>query len=379
MNKEDIQGIANQMTNTTRCVMVVSKELANNLAMMDKIGNRQYMVLSLINSYGLNKMVKMVSCTKATVDDLKVFHSQDYVDFLTDPKEDEEDQYGLGYYCPTHADLLTWVLSMAGGSITASSYLVEDKAMVAMNWFGGWHHAHRDGAAGFCYINDIVIAIHKLQSRFRRILYVDLDVHHGDGVEEAFSATDKVVTFSIHKYELGFFPGTGAVTDIGTGRGRYYSLNVPLEEGVTDEMYRHIFTSLFPAVTTNYMPDCIVIQCGADCLSGDPLGGFNLTLDSINACVEDVLAVGVPVMILGGGGYNLPNTAKLWASLTGTVVNTTMEKDIPDTDHFFLEYGPDFQLEISKGCVRNRNTREKVDELIKTVKGNIENIRAPSL
>ena len=292
MNKENVSGVANKVMTPTRGVMVVSKELANNLAMMDKIGNRQFMVQSLINSYGLHKMVRMVPSVKATVEDLRVFHSQDYVEFLTDPRDDEEDQYGLGYDCPTHSDLLSWVLGMVGGSLTAATYLVENKAQVAMNWFGGWHHAHRDRAAGFCYVNDIVISIHKLQTRFQRILYIDLDVHHGDGVEEAFSATDKVVTFSIHKYEPGFFPGTGAVSDIGTGRGRHYSVNIPLEEGVTDQMYRHIFTSLFPSIITNFKPDCIVTQCGADSLSKDPMGGFNLTLDSITACVDDVLAIG---------------------------------------------------------------------------------------
>merc|ERR1712183_196353 len=102
-------------------------------------------------------------------------------------------------------------------------------------------------------------------------------------------ATDKVVTFSIHKYEPGYFPGTGALTDTGTGRGRHHSINIPLQEGVTDQMYRHVFCSLFPSIISSFMPDCIVLQCGADCLTGDTMGGFNLTPDSITACVDDVL------------------------------------------------------------------------------------------
>jgi len=376
MNKENIPCVANiNPRRQGRCVMVVSRDLANKLSMMDKLGNRQFMVQSLINSYGLTKMMKVVPLVKATVEDLHVFHSHDYVEFLIDPKESDEDQYGLGYDCPTHPDLLSWVLSMAGGSLTATAYLVEGKAMVAMNWSGGWHHAHRDGAAGFCYVNDVVLAIHRLQARFKKILYVDLDVHHGDGVEEAFSATDKVVTFSIHKYEPGFFPGSGSDSDIGTGRGRHYSVNFPLQEGVTDQMYRNIFTSLFPLIISNFLPDCIVLQCGADSLAGDPMGGFNLTLASITACVEDVLAVDVPVLLLGGGGYNLPNTARLWASLTGVVLGVDLDTDIPDSDHFFLEYGPDFQLGVTKGCVRNRNSEEVVDDLIRVAKGNIEKMK----
>jgi len=358
-----------------RCVMVVSKDLANKLSLLDKVGNRQYMVQSLINSYGLTGKLKLVPLVTATTEDLKVFHSHDYVQFLTDPNDTEEDQYGLGYDCPTHPDLLSWVLTVAGGSLTAATCLVKGEARVVLNWGGGWHHAHRGGAAGFCYVNDIVLAIHKLQDRFRRILYIDLDVHHGDGVEEAFSATDKVATFSIHKYEPGFFPGTGAETDTGTGRGRHHSVNIPLQEGVNDQMYRHVFCSLFPSINTIFKPDCIVLQCGADCLSGDPMGGFNLTPDSITACVDDVLAVDVPVLLLGGGGYNLPNTARLWTSITASVLGMELDMDIPDCDHFFLEYGPDYQLGMSRGCVRNKNTKEEVERLIGLAKGNIEEMR----
>ena len=380
MDKENRPGVANRTANREgRCAMVVSKDLANKLSLLDKVGKRQYMVQSLINSYGLTKMVKVIPLVPATMEDLKMFHSSDYVQFLADPNDDDEEQYGLGYDCPTHPDLLSWVLTVAGGSLTGATCLVEVKARVVMNWGGGWHHAHRGGAAGFCYVNDIVLAIHKLQERFRRILYIDLDVHHGDGVEDAFSATDKVATFSIHKYEPGYFPGTGAVTDIGTGRGRHHSINIPLQEGVTDQMYRHVFCSLFPSIISSFMPDCIVLQCGADCLTGDSMGGFNLTPESITACVDDVLAADVPVLVLGGGGYNLPNTSRCWTSITASVVGMELDTDIPDCDPFFLDYGPDFQLGVSKGCVRNSNTEEEVERLIRVARGNIEKMKTTLL
>ena len=106
--------------------------------------------------------------------------------------------------------------------MTGADLLVGRRVRVALNWAGGWHHARRDSASGFCYVNDIVLAIHRLQAAFKRVMYVDLDVHHGDGVEDAFSSTDKVMTLSIHKMETGFFPGTGACTDTGYGKGRFY-------------------------------------------------------------------------------------------------------------------------------------------------------------
>ena len=115
-----------------------------------------------------------------------------------------------------------FALTCAAGSLTAAALLLERRVRVAVNWSGGWHHARRDAAAGFCYVNDIVLAVHRLQAGFRRILYVDLDVHHGDGVEDAFSSTDKVLTLSIHKMEPGFFPGTGACNEVGFGKGRFH-------------------------------------------------------------------------------------------------------------------------------------------------------------
>jgi len=355
--------------------MVVCKDLAIKLAMMDKIGKRQLMVQSLINSYGLNKLLKLVPSKSASVEDLKTFHSIDYIEFLSNPKDtEEEEEYGLGYDCPVHPNLLSWVLSIAGGTLSAAECLLKQEASVAINWAGGWHHAQRNNASGFCYVNDIVLAIHRLQSRFKKILYVDLDVHHGDGVENAFSATNKVVTFSIHKHEPGYFPGTGSELDIGTGRGKYFSINIPLREGVTDMMYRKIFRGVFPSLVEAFKPDCIVVQCGGDSLAGDPLGGFNLTHESIASCVEDVIAVNVPVLVLGGGGYNLVNTAKCWTQITSRIASVSLDSDIPDCDPFFLDYGPDYCVEIDKTSIKNQNTEESVNSLIEHTLSKLEKI-----
>ena len=136
----------------------------------------------------------------------------------------DEEEFGLGYDCPVLENMDNFVQTLAAGSLTAADLLLEGRVRVAINWSGGWHHAKRDSAAGFCYINDIVLAIHRLQRGFKRIMYVDLDVHHGDGVEDAFSSTDRVLTFSVHQLETGFFPGTGDLTENGFGRGKYYRL-----------------------------------------------------------------------------------------------------------------------------------------------------------
>ena len=144
---------------------------------------------------------------------------------------------------------------------------------ICINWAGGLHHAKKCEASGFCYINDIVLAILELLKYHQRVLYIDIDVHHGDGVEEAFYLTNRVMTMSLHKFG-DFFPGTGGVKDVGEDIGKNYSVNVPLKSGMTDDMYIDIFKTISDEVRNRFQPSAVVIQCGADSLSWDRLGPF---------------------------------------------------------------------------------------------------------
>lgn len=123
-----------------------------------------------------------------------------------------------------------------GGAVKLNNHQCD----IAVNWAGGLHHAKKGEASGFCYVNDIVLGILELLKRHPRVMYLDIDIHHGDGVEEAFYSTDRVLTCSFHKYG-NFFPGTGHINDIGVGVGRGYSVNVPLTDGIDDESYHFIF------------------------------------------------------------------------------------------------------------------------------------------
>lgn len=126
-------------------------------------------------------------------------------------------------------------------------------------------------------MNDIVLAILELLKYNKRVLYIDIDIHHGDGVEEAFYVTDRVMTVSFHRFGTNFFPGTGGLSDIGAGAGKNYSLNIPLRSGMDDESYKLVFLPIMTRVMQVYNPSAIVLQCGADSLAGDRLGDFNLT------------------------------------------------------------------------------------------------------
>jgi histone deacetylase 1/2 len=140
---------------------------------------------------------------------------------------------------------------------------------------------------------------------------VDIDIHHGDGVEEAFYTTDRVMTVSFHKFG-DYFPGTGDIRDVGHSKGKYYSLNVPLDDGIDDESYQSLFKPIMGKVMEVFNPGAVVLQCGADSLSGDRLGCFNLSIKGHAECVRFMRSFNVPLLLLGGGGYTIRNVARCW-------------------------------------------------------------------
>lgn len=140
---------------------------------------------------------------------------------------------------------------------------------------------------------------------------MDIDIHHGDGVEEAFYTTDRVMTVSFHKFG-DYFPGTGDIRDVGHSKGKYYSLNVPLDDGIDDESYQSLFKPIMGKVMEVFNPGAVVLQCGADSLSGDRLGCFNLSIKGHAECVRFMRSFNVPLLLLGGGGYTIRNVARCW-------------------------------------------------------------------
>lgn len=136
--------------------------------------------------------------------------------------------------------MLSFCQIYSGGSIDGARLLTQNESDISINWGGGLHHAKKLEASGFCYVNDIVLGTLELLKFYNRALYIDIDVHHGDGVEEAFYLTNRVMTLSFHRFG-DFFPGTGSITDIGEAEGKNYSMNVPLKKGIDDESYLRVF------------------------------------------------------------------------------------------------------------------------------------------
>jgi histone deacetylase 1/2 len=205
------------------------------------------MTHSLLLNYGVYKKLDVLRPQRATVKEMTRFHSDEYIDFLhrVTPENMNEFQkhqgkFNVGEDCPVFDGIFEYCSISAGGTIGCAQRLNHGDADIAINWAGGLHHAKRNEASGFCYVNDIVLGILELLKFHQRVLYIDIDIHHGDGVEEAFYTTDRVMTVSFHKFGE-YFPGTGDLRDVGHGKGKNYAVNFPLRDGIDDVSYKNIF------------------------------------------------------------------------------------------------------------------------------------------
>ncbi|KAJ3324689.1 Histone deacetylase 8 [Blyttiomyces sp. JEL0837] len=308
----------------------------------------------------LNVIKRIVEPKRATRKDLTSFHAEDYVDMLfeaealmkLDPEAHSEalEDYGLQF-------LSDYVQLVTGASITAATELISGSADVAINWDGGRHHGQSDRAAGFCYMNDVVISILLLHEKFPKVLYIDVDIHHCDGVESAFRYSTKVMRVSFHLKEPGFFPGTGSPTDHGKGKGANHALNVALPRGTEPQSFLEKFKEVMDTVMTSYVPDAVVLQLGTDGAYKDPLvaglgvdgcsesgGGGGIGGWNLNAMTYGDR---VPLLLLGGGGYRSSTAARAWSFCTmvacGMDDGVCEETDVPEHE-FFESYGPDFVM-----------------------------------
>ena len=333
----------------------------------------------IVMAYGMHEAMDVYIPTPATEKELTLFHKEDYVDFLRRIRPEDDTRipgsqghlYGTGEDCPIFDGLFDYCSLYTGASLDAARKLTNQQSDIAINWSGGLHHAKKTEASGFCYINDIVIAILQLLLHHPRVLYIDIDVHHGDGVEQAFWSTDRVMTISFHKYDpQNFFPGTGGMEETGpintSSPGAHHSLNVPLKDGIENDQYVDLFKNTVGPCINKYNPTAIVIQCGADSLGGDRLGCFNLNIQAHGACVDFVKKSGLPLLVLGGGGYTPRNVAKAWAYETSVCLGADLDPDLPSHTPFLAHMGETTLLPHLENVKRfeNLNSPEYLQELI---------------
>jgi len=249
---------------------------------------------------------------------LKKFHSARYLHALKAASRGKWDvealSMGIGSQdCPVFKGLYEYACLATGATLLGADLLVQGKADIAFNPSGGYHHAGPEKAAGFCYINDVALACIVLAEQTKKVLYLDVDVHHGDGVADFFYERNDVMTISLHQNPKTLFPGTGFADEIGKGLGEGYCVNIPLPFGTYDQMYMKAFKAIVLPLIGAYDPDVIVFELGADALAGDPLANLQLTNNVYAEIINHIMSFEKPILATGGGGYHIGNTVRAWA------------------------------------------------------------------
>jgi len=279
--------------------------------------------IDLVRALGWLPDDAYVESSPASPQDLLRFHDADYVAVLRRGERDQElpetlrQAHNLGKLeNPIHDTMYSRPATSAGAMLAAADLLnaadTVDQRAIVYSPAGGTHHGRPGRASGFCYFNDPVFAILSfLDEGAKRVLYVDVDAHHGDGVQDAFADDNRVFTISIH--EAGRFPFSGPAEDRGGGQAR----NFPVPRGFNDSELEYLIEAAVLPLGHDFEPDAVVVTCGADGLAGDPLSAMALSNVALWRAVEMVLALAPAAVVLGGGGYNPWTVARCWTGLWG--------------------------------------------------------------
>lgn len=297
---------------------------------------RYRLTYELIRELGLLEApwIKTVETPFAPEEALLCFHRRGYLETLREFSREETPRanfvYGLGdVENPVFKGVYEWSLLSCGGTLEAVRQVVEGGCRAAFSMAGGHHHAHPARASGFSYLNDAVVAIHSLLDRGLRVAYVDIDAHHGDGVQEAFYGTDQVLTISLHESGRDFFPHTGFSSELGTGRGYGYSVNVPFRRHADDLIFEQSFKRIVLPLLEVFRPDVLLTQMGVDALRTDPLTRLEFTTGAIEFAARAFLATGLPWAAIGGGGYDKFNVARCWALVWSAMTGQPVPDRLP--------------------------------------------------
>ncbi|ETO31822.1 hypothetical protein RFI_05297 [Reticulomyxa filosa] len=338
--------------------------------------HRIRMTHSLVVNYGLFKKMEIYRPYRLEERDMTLFHADDYIHFIKSVTVENKETWGtslekfnIDVDCPIfdglfrfcqistgakkknciYVHMYMYIIASVGGAYKLNHGLAD----IAVNWSGGLHHAKKAEASGFCYTNDIVLGILELLKYYQRVLYIDIDIHHGDGVEEAFYTTDRTkkkgAQYLKKKKKKKNFFFSSLFVFIGL-------LCVFLKK-----KNNNFFFFFFVGCT-----GVIVMQLGADSLAGDRLGCFNMTVRGHGECLEYIRSFNKPLLVLGGGGYTLRNVARCWAHETAICCGIELDDKIPY--HEYYEYfAPDYCLSTIPTNMINVNRKGTLDKIMATV------------
>jgi acetoin utilization protein AcuC len=294
---------------------------------------RLALTYKLIEELGmLDGRTELIAPCHASEEDLHLVHTLEYIESVR--AEEPDLAFGLGSDdTPVFPGIFEASRILAGGSIDAARHMTLEDCCT-FNLGGGLHHAFPTQAAGFCVFNDVALGICILKKRFSRILYLDIDGHHGDGVQQIFYEDPDVLTISIHESGAYLFPGTGFVDEVGAGPGRGYSVNIPMPMYSGDEDYLLAFEEIVPRLFQWFSPEAVVAQLGVDTHYSDPLTSLNVTLNGYTRMVRRIIELTREyaygrLLALGGGGYNLEVVPVAWASVLRLMRDESLPEYLP--------------------------------------------------
>jgi len=295
---------------------------------------RLKITLDLLQRSNAIEESQIIAPRMAKEEELCLIHDPNYVHAVQLASEgllsdEQAANYGLGTEdTPIFPGMHEASALLVGGTLTAVDYVMSGKAEHALHIGGGLHHGFRGRASGFCIYNDSSVAIKYIQNKYKaRVLYVDTDAHHGDGVQWSFYDDDKVCTLSIHETGRYLFPGTGAINERGQGKGYGYSFNVPVDAFTEDESWLYAYTESFKEVIEFFKPDVLLTQNGADSHYYDPLTHLSATMkiyEQIPKLAHELAHqyCNGRWIAVGGGGYDIwrvvPRAwSRIWLEMNG--------------------------------------------------------------
>ena len=296
--------------------------------------HRLKLTLDLLQELGAISDKDIIKPRVASDEELALNHEPTYIEAVKQAGHGElapekADGFGIGTEdTPIFKNMHEASAQLVGGTLTAVDYVMQGKANHALHLGGGLHHGFRGKASGFCIYNDSAVAIKYLQNKYKaRVLYVDTDAHHGDGVQWSFYDDDTVCTFSIHETGRYLFPGTGGANEWGQGKGYGYSFNIPLDAFTEDESFLEVYTTSLKEVCEFFKPDVILSQNGADAHFYDPLTHLSVSMAAYREIPKLAHELAHKYcdgkwIAVGGGGYDIwrvvPRAWSLiWLEMTG--------------------------------------------------------------
>ena len=274
---------------------------------------------------------------------------------------------------PIFCGVYDYAALAAGATFLGAMMVGSGEVQVAFNPVGGFHHAGRDHAEGFCYVNDVAVAITHLIRKGLRVAFVDIDAHHCNGVQDAFYAEDRALVISLHETGRDLYPWSGFENEIGEGRGRGYNVNVPLPQNTDDEAFLRAFEAVVPPLLDAYAPDLVIAEIGADTHISDPLTHLSVTNFGYCQAVRKLVEKAPRLLALGGGGYDVYKTTRSW-TLAWAILN-----DLEPRDEYVgiiggMMFGPEMEVGdlqdktvYTTGIVKDRINQE-LDRILKSIK-----------